>query len=531
MKKFLKRYSDENPERFNKKFIMSRDKQDILEHVKDIFKALEVLDEITVEEVRLEKDEASFGPIKSQHSYYKSILPSRLDRIYYRVRITPSEEIDLEPIELGKFPKKKVKNTSESFIKEGEIYINKLVDNCFYLNEGVRYFLIYQIVDNSTYGTEDCVSLKSLLMPITLKQHEITAVPEFNEDPVTLKSFEVLLFAKRINPLLYVFGKDAYNSLVEIVDKNSEDQLTVWQNHKDPGLIEKFNDFFNTDFKFSDDLNELVEDGRVIFKIKSESSRDGTGCYVSVNKEKLKTDKLTQAVLGSLLDIRNETRKKRITFSYDELISPWFWIEKISPFFTKNNDSMKKFNKIKTMLVSLNRLMDETTRRVLNLKDEDKEHTLTIIRYIMKNFDELMEADAQDLDGKRLRLHEYQLYPLRTYFSNQIYHVLNSPTRSRAVLDRIFSSLSPMFVIRQTVVNELLRYYNSSNELNLYGALLKYTFRGAQSLSKTVSLKQRDIHPSYTGRLSLIASSSSDPGLSGTLVPFIEEYDYYFKKQ
>ena len=531
MKKFLKRYSDENPERFNKKFIMSRAKQDILEHVKDIFKALEVLDEITVEEVRLEKDEASFGPIKSQHSYYKSILPSRLDKIYYRVRITPNEDTDIEPIELGKFPKKKVRPNDESFIKEGEIYINKLVDNCFYLNEGVRYFLIYQIVDNSTYGTDDCVSLKSLLMPITLKQHEITAVPEFNEDPVTLKSFETLLFAKRINPLLYVFGKDAYNSLVSVWDKSADDQLSIWQAHRDATLIDNFNAFFNTDFKFSDDMNALVEDGRVIFKIRSESSRDTTGCYVSVDKEKLRDDTITRAVLGSLLDMKNETKKKRITFSYDELISPWFWVEKIAPFFTKNNDCMKKFNKLKTMLVSLNRLMDDTTRKVLNLNDEDKENTLTIVRFIMKNFDDLMNADSQDLDGKRLRLHEYQLYPLRTYFSSQIYHVLNSPTRSRAVLDRIFSNLSPMFVIRQTVVNELLRYYNSSNELNLYGALLKYTFRGAQSLSKTVSLKQRDIHPSYTGRLSLIASSSSDPGLSGTICPFIEEYNYYFKKQ
>lgn len=531
MKQYLKRYSDENPERFNKEFILSRDKQDILEHVKDIFKALEVLDEITVEEVRLEKDEASFGPIKSQHAYYKSILPSRLDKIYYRVRITPSEDIDLEPIELGKFPKKKIKEGAESFIKEGEIYINKLVDNCFYINEGVRYFLIYQIVDNSTYGTDDCVSLKSLLMPITLKQHDITAIPEFNEDPENLKSFETLLFAKRINPLLYLFGKDAYNSLVSVSDKTVEDQLTIWQNHKDPGLIDKFNDFFKIDFKFSDDMNSLVEDGRVIFKIRSESSRDNSGCYISVDKNKLKEDKLTRAVLGSLLDMKNETKKKRITFSYDELISPWFWIEKIAPFFTKNNDNMKKFHKVRTMLVSLNRLMDDTTRRVLNLKDEDKENTLTIIRYIMSNFNDLMNADSQDLDGKRLRLHEYQLYPLRTYFSSQIYHVLNSPTRSRAVLDRIFSNLSPMFVIRQTVVNELLRYYNSSNELNLYGALLKYTFRGAQSLSRTVSLKQRDIHPSYTGRLSLIASSSSDPGMSGTLSAFIEEYDYYFKKQ
>jgi hypothetical protein len=88
-----------------------------------------------------------------------------------------------------------------------------------------------------------------------------------------------------------------------------------------------------------------------------------------------------------------------------------------------------------------------------------------------------------------------------------------------------------MYVIKQTVTSELLRYYNSSNEMNLYSAFLKYTFRGPQSLNKTVTMQQRDLHPSYAGRLSLIASSASDPGLSGSLTPFIEEYNYYFEKQ
>lgn len=529
MKEYLKRYSDHNPEKFNKEFILSRKNHDILEYVKDIFKALEILDEVTVEEVSINRDEASFGPVKMQHKYYKSILPSRLDKIHYRVRITPSENIVMEQIELGKSNEKEKPITAESFVKEGDIYINKLIDNCFYINEGVRYFLIYQIVDNATYGTEDAVSLKSLLMPITLKQHIITAEPEYLGTPIELKSFDALLFSKSVNPLLYVLGKDSYNSIVQLNVKDEDNSLELWQNHRDTTIIDKFNEFFKVDFKFAAKSEELIEDGRTIFCISS--SKNDDGCYVSVDSEKLKVDNLTQGVLGSLLDMRNETKKKKISVSYEQFISPWFWIDTLSAFFTKNNDYVKKFNKIRTMLISLNRLMDETTRKILNLKDEDKENTLTIIRYIMSNFDELMNSDSQDLANKRLRLYEYQLYPLRKYFSDQIYRVLNSPTRSKAILDRIFSNLSPMFVIKQTVTNELLRYYNSTNDLNLYSALCKYTFRGPQSLTKTVTNKQRDLHPSYSGRLSLIASSASDPGLSGSLTPFIEVHDSYFEKQ
>ena len=44
MYKLLKKYADANPEMFNKDFILSRDKQDVLAYAKDIFKSLEVLD-------------------------------------------------------------------------------------------------------------------------------------------------------------------------------------------------------------------------------------------------------------------------------------------------------------------------------------------------------------------------------------------------------------------------------------------------------------------------------------------------------
>ena len=398
----------------------------------------------------------------------------------------------------------------ESFIREGDIYINKLIDDCFYINEGIRYFLIYQIVDNSTYGVQNAVSLKSLLMPITVKKNDFIATPEYFETPINLSSYNVLLFSKLVSPVLYLLGKDSYNSLVKLKIKNPDNTFTEWQNHRDPSLITKINKFFNINLQFTDDLSKVDKEGKLIFKIRQEKEKNSDGCYLIVNKNAMENDKMTQAIVGCFLDLKNETKKKRIVFSYDQLISPWFWIDTLSNFFTKNNDYLKKFNKIRTMLISLDRLMDNSSREILNLKSEDKENTLTIIRYIVKNFETLVSADSQDLDNKRLRLYEYQLYPLRTYLSNQTYRVLNSPTRSKAVLDRIFSNLSPLYVIKQTVVNELLRYYNSTNDMNLYSAFLRYTFRGPQSLNKTVTMEQRDLHPSYTGRLSLIASAASD---------------------
>jgi hypothetical protein len=537
MYSYLKKYSRENKEQFNRDFILSRNDKDVLEYVKDIFKSLEILGEIEILEIRLDTDESNFLPAINNSQYYKPILPSRLNKIHYKVKITPSEEIIEKPILKDETEKMKAKEpetgeNKNSFIIEKDLFINKLVNDYFYINEGIRYFLIYQIVDNSTYGTKESVSLKSLLMPITVRKKTAPTLNDFFDTTKSyvVPSFDVLLFSKRINPVLYVMGKYAYNSIVGMEVKNKDTIILERESLRDKSLFNKFNYFFGTDIKFSEDPNELLEKGRTVINIKGEEK----GLFVSVDTEQLKNhDQNLMSILGSLADIRtSDNKKKPVGFSYEEFMTPSFWIDKLSGFFTnKTSDFNKKFEKIKTMLISLERLMDNATRKILNLSKEDKKNTLYVIRYIMRNFDALSKEDNQNLDNKRIRLYEYQLYPLRKYFSDQIYRVLNSATRSRNILDRIFSNLNPMYIIKQTVVNELLRYYNSTNEMNLYSCLLKYTFRGPQSINKTVSVFQRDLHPSYTGRLSLVASSASDPGISGSLVPFVELDGYYFKKQ
>jgi hypothetical protein len=544
MKGYLKKYSDTNPEKFNREFIMSRRDQDILDYVRDIFKALEILSEIEILEVRLDTDEASFGPIRNQHQYYKAIMPSRLNKIHYKVKITPSEAMTDKPLlkeegeqeedELPAEGEPAISTAGNSFIIERDLFINKIVDNSFYINEGIRYFLIYQIVDNSTYGTKDSVSLKSLLMPITVSRKEPVSLDSDNDSTLSFDkyfpSYEVILFSKRINPVLYIMARYAFNSLVKMKVNDTSKIIDERQSHKDPSLLKNFNKFFGTDIKISDSRDELDKPGRTVFRVNF-NKQTQKGTYVSVDTAKAKSkDKNLMSILGSLLDMRVD-KKKRITFTYDEFISPWFWIDRLSAFFTKNSDPIKKFDKIKTMLISLDRLMDDATRKILNLEVEDKKNTLNVIRYMLREFEFLSKEDNQNLDNKRIRIYEYMLYPLRKYFSDHIYRVLNSPTRSANILQRIFSNLNPMYIIKQTVVNELLRYYNSTNEMNLYSCLLKYTFRGPQSINKTVSVYQRDLHPSYAGRLSLVASSASDPGISGTLVPFVEFDNQYFGTQ
>ena len=506
MKKLLSKYMNSLPEQFNDSFIMSRDDNKIIEHVRDIFKSLETIPEIHIDpnEITFEKEENTFGPIRHGGKFYKSVLQSRLNKIHYVVRIDGIEK----PI-------------------ERDLYINKMLDNCFYINEGIRYYLIWQVVDSNSYGFENGVAMKSLNLPITMMvpmRYNIQAEldgPLLTNMPV----FKAALFNKKVPPIVYIMARYALDSLAN-AGMEKITNVDTFINYEDSGIINYLSDFFGFEIKFSDNLNELMEEGKTIFSIKTQKEQ---GVYYSVPTDVIETNN-GKAFIASMSYITNESKepKKNICFSYKDLTNMWFWVNEVGKVFNKSNDIFKKYEKVKTVYISLNRLIDDPTRKTLTIPKKYKENIFTIFEYIMGNFDSLTSADGQDLTNKRVRLYEYVLYPLRVYFGKKLNSILNSPTRSSADLEKIFTSLTPMYLIKECVTSELLHYYNATNEFDLYSALLRYTFHGPAGYTNTVSIDQRSLHPSYTGRISLVASSPGSPGTSGTLVPFLKLYDGYF---
>jgi hypothetical protein len=506
MQNLLAAYSDSNPERFNHDFILSRSKDENVVYIEDIFKSLEILPEIKVRSVTLETDEESFGPIRSQGHYYKPITESRFDRIHYIVDIKGRDK----PID--RF-----------------IFVNKLLDDCFYENESVRFFPIYQIVDNLSYSTENGVSIKSLLMPITLIfDGMMDAKAEMTGTVVErIPVYDALLFSKRVSPLYYFMTRYALESL-DAKGISAFDDFAVFEAYKDPSIIKKMTDFLGVDFKFGPTAESVMGDGREVFCLRSDKK---DGVFLSVKASDL-SDQKTKIVLGMILGSKSDVKKKKLFFTYDDMTSPWFWVDKTAGFFSKLTDAFKRFEKVKAVYVSLGRLIDSATQRTMPIAEEDKKDIFCIIRYLMFNFQTLFNSDSQNLDNKRIRLYEYIFYPLRSYFSQQIFKVINQPTRNVQTLEKIFSGLTPMFIIKKLVTGELLRYYNATNEMNLFSAFLKVTFRGPQALSKSVSITQRDLHPSYTGRLSLVNASAGDPGTSSVMTPFVTIHEGgYFSEQ
>lgn len=511
MKKLLCKYMNSLPEKFNDEFIMGREDTKIIDFVRDIFMSLELLPEIHVnpEDITLETDESQFGPIRNDRKYYKSIVESRLNKIHYKVTID-----------------------GLSYPIERDLYLNKMVDGGFYINEGIRYFLTYQIVDSNSYGFEDGVSFKSLNMPITLLARQRFNIQAELDGPLitNLPVFKLQTFDKPVPPIVYVLCKYALESLRNAGMEKITNVDTFFA-YKDEGIIQYIRDFFDCDICFSDilDTEKLKSDTHYIFANKNNKEQ---GLYFSIPKDIVDTPK-GRMLISCFAYITNESAKdskKTIIYTEDKLTNMWFWVNEIGKVFNKSNDVYKKYEKVKSVFISLQSLIDEPSRKTLTIKKADKENIYTILRYLMLNFEELRVQNGQDLTNKRVRLYEYVLYPLRAYFRTKMTSILNQPTRTPQDIEKIFTSLSPMQIIQSILVSELLHYYNCTNEYDLYGALLRYTLHGPAGYSKNVSVDQRSLHPSYTGRISLIASSPGSPGTSGTLVPFLKVYDGYFTK-
>ena len=117
-----------------------------------------------------------------------------------------------------------------------------------------------------------------------------------------------------------------------------------------------------------------------------------------------------QSIVGSLLHVSTNR------MSVEDMYSRENWIKRLS-----NNNTVEKGNDI---LVFVNRLMDETTKKILKLNTHNKDDVYAVLRWIMQNFNNLRLKDNLSLDNKRLRCNEYIASLLTIEFSKRLNKII-----------------------------------------------------------------------------------------------------------
>lgn len=495
MKKYISDYTLTNKEKFNYQLLKSKSDNRILEEVTTIFKSLEQIPAIHVEDIRLDTHEEEFGPIRDGKNYYKPLHGTRLQRIHFRIRVDGLE------------------NNIEK-----DLYLLKLIDNNYYINDGTRYFPIWQIVPDLCIHSNNAVMFKPLAMPVSCVNtvtRDYTA--EFSGECFTeVKSFETLAFSKSIPMLIYYMSKFStilYNKF------NIDSMEDVENTKKDihPELITMFNEYFHIDAKFNNDSHELIEDGRLVFK-------QPNGLSFSLPKDSLDTIN-GKIVLSMLLGSRNlkdkKLKKEALGFTVEEFSTPFYWINMLGSAFTRGTDAYKRYKKGTSIIRSVDRLVDQTSVDTLPVDLESKKDWYALNYWTCRNFNKLMKRDNMDLENMKLNLFEYILYPLRVKFTTKINQLLNQANITPDDIYKLFKNLSPMFLIKELVNSGLIHMYENTNEFGIFNMTLKATFVGpAGGATRNLTLNQRDIHPSFMGRVDLVAASPGNPGPTTVLLPF-----------
>jgi hypothetical protein len=458
-------------EYFNEELIYSRrkEKNDIHKLFEDLFKTITVPG-ITFLGSRTITDETLYENfVKKKH---KTIEQSRLDLI----------EADF-----------KLEMNGEEKTITTRVFFPKLIDDFFFILNGIRYYAIYQITDKNYYNIRNGIFLKTLLMPLGIRHVPSKLTAESGNEYVgktyllDFYTSKGISFRNLKNIFFYMYIKFGFEGAMEFLELN-----------KCVRIVENLDD---------------IQDHEEVFKVKKDF-------YVVVLDKEYLEDIDVLSIICTFINSLESIKRLTSISNVD------FWKKKIL------TTPTSKLTKADKAMISLERILDERTKKNLReVSDEDKQDSYHILRYMMYNYNHIFNLDTVDLANRRLRLGEYLIYPLLAKFSDKSYCILNRRNVDIKGLESIFNSISPMFLIGKLIKNELLRYSNATNSMELFSVALRWSARGPQSLysgKSNVLIKYRAIHDSYLGNVSLNASSSSDPGLSGTINPFCRNIDDMF---
>ena len=361
-------------------------------------------------------------------------------------------------------------------------------DDGYYMLKGKRYILMYQLVDSTTYSTSNSVVLKSI-MPIVLKRKS-KVIHDVDRNPFTIPLYSTAIFKNEINMLLLFFAKMGFKEGLMYLSMDKVISLTE---------------------SLDDDLDKYV-----YFKINQET-------FVKANRFAFNESAEVKSVVGMILDAVNN----RATMK--NMLDTNFWLEKLGHQPNIQQPNFKRA-KARNLLLSVDRMMDMTTRRVLNIAADHKDSMYSALRWMFMNYNELKSKRIMDITNKRLRDNEYIASLMTRDLSNSLYRIMSKvrkpQSRNLNTLEELFSFRGDI-LINNLYNSGLFKFDDVVNDMDFFNKL-KYSIKGPNSQGgssgKTIATCQRGIDPSFVGRIDLNVVGNSDPGSTGVLTPFIKTF-------
>ena len=434
MRKYLPLYECEYEKDLNKSLMTKEADRPLVEYVKDAWKSLEIVKNIKILDFDYNTVESSIDinnhifkreKSKRKKDCYacKYINDDRFGCLTTWIQLTTSE-ID---------PKTKQTIVRQKKIKKDILVPIETENGCYYI-KGKNYYMIYQLTEKSTYTSARSVILKSL-MPVSLKRTSIKK-EDYTGEEFTLPVYNITVFKKNLPVILFYVANEGLAPALTTLHLNDA-------------------------IEFKHSVNENKLDKYLYFQISAKM-------YLRVRKKLFDRYPYIQSVIGGILTISSN----RLTM--DQLYDKDIWIKKLGT----NN----KYEKGKDVLVFFNRMLDETTRKILNLDPIHTENIYSLLRWMMMNYNDLRMKDNLSLDNKRLRCNEYVASLLTLEFSKRLNRIIS--LGNKATMEDLVDifRFSGEILIQKLHSSGVLRFDESINDMTFFRNF-KYTTKGPHSFS------------------------------------------------
>ncbi len=478
----------EKKEPFNQDIIDFKKNEDIPYIISNICRGLDVIDGFKFLDVDMYKPDEVYNP-----NIVKSLLAKNKSKDYM---IYPIEQSRYMIIDIH-YELSAPNDDGEIETKDchTKVFYPELLSGQYFSLKNNRFFPVMQLANAEFYRSQDAVVLKTMFMPLKIKSSYVKLKDlgkVFGREGFKTRRLEAVLFSKSITVFKYFFAKFGIQETMRRfgLDSHMEFLFEEWKNI-DPDDSKYY-------FRCTKKITLAVD--KNWFHADINVNPMLTECVVSVfNKSMIKVDKF-----------------------YDTN----YWYKRLGSEFTTNGN--RREAKAKSIILSLERILDDTTKSTLRLDDKYKKDVYTMMQYMIVNYNTIIKVDNHNLANRRVRVAEYLLYPFTKKLSDSVYRLVNESKVKMQSLENIFSNIDEMFIIKRMSTIQLLRYSNNSSSLDLFASTLKASKSGPQTQAGSTAnqgVLSKTINTSYLGKIDTTATSSGDPGTSATMVPFVEVKD------
>lgn len=422
MKDFIKTYKNDNENRINFDLINRVNDDELVEYLVNSCKSLEVLKNIKFLGYEYITDESKIDindymstrkkSKKKSDTKYMYLQDSRYGELKLRFRLTCKDD--------------------ETIITK-KLLVPIPDENGYYTIKGKKYFLLYQMVDSSTYTTRQNLTLKSL-MPVTIKRNP-KEYSDTDGNTYTAPTYVIYVFRKEVDVLLFYFAKIG---------------------------VSKTLSYFSVEPVIKFTAEEVDKKKNIYFQINSK-------LYIEVNRYFFLKYQYVQSMVFMILNICTN----RLTF--ENLEDKKYWTEKIGSMNATNVYTY--YEKGLNTLTFFDRMLDETTKKILRVHPENKKNIYSVVKWMIQNFNELRKKDNMALENKRLRCNEYIASLLTKEFSSRVNRIIS--LGNKVTLDKVkeIFKFPGDIIITQLYKSGLLRYDDKINDLDFFSKL-KFTLKG-----------------------------------------------------